>query len=295
MTDELFGESWRLERQANGGRILWFDRPGSSQNSLDRSTLIELNEALAAVETDREATLLAIQSGKPKGFCAGADLKQIRTISSFVEFKGFGHLGIEVFDRLESLAVPTVAVIHGPCLGGGLELAMACRDRLAIEGGHAKLGLPEVNLGLIPGWDGIGRLPRLIGLAPALELLVTGRTIEAEEANRIGLVDAIVATDRIETELAHLAKRQGRPAPAPWPPDVWEEILGAAREPVNTGPEELRRAREILLDVVEADLTQGREAGREGAVTGLSTLAMSPEARAAMERFFNRAKSRNYR
>jgi 3-hydroxyacyl-CoA dehydrogenase/enoyl-CoA hydratase/3-hydroxybutyryl-CoA epimerase len=288
MTDEWFGDAWRLERRDDGRRILWFDRPGASQNSLDRGALAELLEAVKAVEIDRGATILVLRSGKAKGFCAGADLKQFVTSSSIVELNGFGHLGIEVFDRLEQLTVPTVAVIHGPCLGGGLELALACRDRLAIEGGEARFGLPEVNLSLIPGWDAIGRLPRLIGLEHALDLLVTGRMIDVEEANRIGLVDAIVAPDRVESEIEHLAKRQGRSEPAPWPPAGWDEVLGSVRERVNTGPEEHRRAREILLDVVETDLLRGRDAGREGAVIGLSTLAMSPEAREAIERFFQR-------
>ncbi len=288
MTDEHFGDAWRLERRMTGERILWLDRPGSSQNSLDRATLTELGEVITAVGNDSGATILVVRSGKPKGFCAGADLKQMRSCASIVELKGFGHLGIEVFDRLERLSVPTLAVIEGPCLGGGLELALACRDRLAIESGEARFAFPEVNLSLVPGWDGIGRLPRLIGLANALDLLVSGRMIDAEEANRLGLVDAIVVAERLDTELEHLAKRQGRPDPAPWPPEGWEEILGAVRERVNTGSEEQRRAREILLDIAETDLLRGREAGREGTVIGLSTLAMAPEAREAMDRFFNR-------
>ena len=288
MTDEHFGEAWRLERGNDGTRVLWFDRPGSSQNSLDRGTLTELGEAIKAVANDADADVLVVRSGKTKGFCAGADLKQMRSSASVVELKGFGHLGMEVFDALEALTIPTVAVIHGACLGGGLELALACRDRLAIEGGDAKLGSPEVNLSLIAGWDGAARLPRLLGLANALDLLLTGRAIDADEANRIGLVDAIVSLDRLDTEVAHLRKRQGRPESAPWPPEGWEEILGAARESVNTGPEENKRAREILLDVIETDLTRGREAGQEAAVIALATLAASPEARAAMERFFSR-------
>jgi 3-hydroxyacyl-CoA dehydrogenase/enoyl-CoA hydratase/3-hydroxybutyryl-CoA epimerase len=291
MTDERFGEAWRLERKDDGERTLWFDRPGSSQNSLDRASLAELDEALTAVANDSHATILIIRSGKPKGFCAGADINQIRHSSGLVELKGFGHLGIATFDRLESLAIPTVGVIHGPCLGGGLELALSCRDRLVIEHSGARLGLPEVNLNIIPGWDGPGRLPRLIGLANALDLLLSGRMIDDAEANRIGLIDAIVSETKLAIEIEHLIKRQGRLAPAPWPPEGWEPILGAARERINTGPDEHKRARELLLDVVEADLLKGREAGREGAIIALATLAMSPEAKAAIDAFFNRPKS----
>ncbi len=289
MTDERFGDAWRLERRDNGKRILWFDRPGSSMNSLDRGTLVTLGEAAAAVAADPDASLLAIRSGKPKGFCAGADLKQFRGSASAVEIRGLGHLGMDAFDAIESLPIPTFAIIHGACLGGGLELALACRDRIAIEGGNAVFGTPEVNLGLIPGWEGIGRLYRLIGLEHALDLLVSGRTVDVDEANRLGLIDAIFAPDRIDAELSHLAARPGRPSLPSSAPDGWEAIVGAARERVNTGPDVNKRAREILLDVVEADLMNGREAGREGAVIGLSTLAMSPEAREAIERFFGRS------
>ena len=292
MTDERFGEAWRLERNDSGVRVLWFDRPGSSQNSLDRAALTTLIEAVAAVEGDENATILAIRSGKPKGFCAGADIKQMRACTSSVELRGFGHLGMEAFDRLESLSIPTVAVIHGACLGGGLELAIACRDRLTIEGGGGSLGTPEVHLGLIPGWDAVGRLPRLVGLRTALDLLLSGRAIDGEEANRIGLVDAIVGLDRLDAEIARLAERQGRPVAAPWPAADWETMLGEARDHVNAGPEPGRRAREILLDVIEADLTRGREAGREGAVVGLSVLGESPEAREAMDRFFKRSSNK---
>ncbi len=288
MTDQTFGDAWRLERANDGTRTLWFDRPGSSQNSLDRGTLAELQAAVNSVATDANAGVLVIRSAKPKGFCAGADLKQMQASSSAVELHGFGHLGMDAFDAIENLSIPTVAVIHGTCLGGGLELALACRDRLAIEGGQAILGLPEVNLSLLPGWDGVARLPRLVGLANATDLLLSGRAVDSEEANRIGLIDAIVAQDGIAQEIDHLRKRTSQNESAPWPPQGWEEIIGSVRERVNTGPEEHKRAREILLDVLETDLMRGREAGREAAVIALATLAMAPEARAAIERFFNR-------
>jgi len=288
MTDEHFGDAWRLERRDSGVRVLTLDRPGSSQNSLDRMTLIGLGEAATAVARDPSATLLAIRSSKPKGFCAGADLKAFRPGVSAVELRGLGHLGVEAFDAIAGLGIPTAAILHGPCLGGGLEMALACRARLAIAGGGATLGAPEVRLGLIPGWDGVGRLTRLLGLEPAIDLLLSGRAVEAEEANRIGLVDAIVAEGRIDAELDHLAGIRATVEPAPWPPKGWEGTLAGARETVNRGPEESKRAREILLDVVEADLTRGRDAGREAAVLGLATLAQSPEARAAIARFFDR-------
>lgn len=288
MTDERFGDAWRLERRDDGTRLLWFDRPGSSQNSLDVGTLTSLREAVGAVDADLNATILAIRSGKARGFCAGADLKRFREGTSHADLVAFGHLGISVFDAVESLDLPTVAVIHGPCVGGGLELALACRARIAIEGGGARLGSPEVNLGLIPGWDGVGRLLRLIGLDHALDLLLSGRLIDESEADRLGLLDAIFVPDRVDVELERLTSARALPTVSTVPSLGWEEALATARERVNTGPEAHKRAREILLDVVEADLTRGRDAGRQGAVIGLSTLAMSPEAREAIGSFFSR-------
>ena len=158
---------------------------------------------------------------------------------SSVELKGLGRIGLEAFDRLEAMAIPTVALIHGPCLGGGLELALACRDRLVVENSGAMLGIPAVKLNLVAAWGGLERLPRLVGMTKALDLLVSGRTIDEAEANRIGLIDAIVAPARLDMELAHLATRPGRIEPAPWPPE------GARAEVVarpQAGPRRQRRA-----------------------------------------------------
>ena len=288
MSDERFGDAWRLERKEHGVRVLWLDRTGAVENSLDRRALVELGEAVAAVAKDEESKLLAIRSAKPKGFCVGADLHPLRKGLSSVELKGLGRIGLEAFDRLEAMAIPTVALIHGACLGGGLELALACRDRLVVENSGAMLGISAVKLNLVAAWGGLERLPRLVGMTKALDLLVSGRTIDEAEANRIGLIDAIVAPARLDIELAHLATRPGGLEPAPWPPEGARAEVVALRKRVRAGNDEHRRAREVLLDAIEADLTKGRDAGRDIIVVGLANLARTRDAREAIEHFFTR-------
>ncbi len=150
------------------------------------------------------------------------------------------------------------------------------------------LGIPAVKLNLVAAWGGLERLPRLVGMTKALDLLVSGRSIDEAEANRIGLIDAIVAEPRLDIELAHLATRPGRIEPAPWPPEWGRDEVVLLRKRVRAGNDEHRRARETMLDAIEADLTKGREAARDVAVAGLASLARTREAREAIEHFFTR-------
>ena len=150
------GPSWRTERDQSGTWTFWFDRPGTTQNSLDSSSLIELDDHLATVAEDSGATRLLLRSTKPKGFFAGADLKELQRFSTAAGVEAFANRGSGILDRLAGLRPPTVAIIHGACLGGGLELAMACTYRVVLC--TATIGLPEVRLGLVPGW---GRDPAI--------------------------------------------------------------------------------------------------------------------------------------
>ena len=125
---------------------------------------------------------VVLRSGKPDGFIAGADIKDFTAIRSALEAETLSREGQALLDRLEALPVPVVAAIHGPCLGGGLEVALACRYRVASDDPKTVLGLPEVMLGLIPGAGGTQRLPRLIGLRAALDLILTGRSLKAPRA-----------------------------------------------------------------------------------------------------------------
>ena len=181
--------TWRWEHREEAVSTLWFDRPGSSQNSLGPETLDELDAKLAEIANHARTRVLILRSAKPKGFCAGADLKVIHACREPAEAQRFLTRGFEVFDKLARLPLPTIAMIHGVCLGGGLELALACRHRIVLDHPDTKLGTPEIRLGLIPGWGAITTLPRRIGLRPALPILLRGEPIGAADAVRLELAD----------------------------------------------------------------------------------------------------------
>src|SRR5215218_9464686 len=170
--------------------IAWLrlDDPGKKVNTLS-TRLFEWFEAqISQVERERPEGLV-IYSGKPDGFVAGADLEELLRFTTKEPVIAMLRRGHDLMERLAGLPFPTVAAIHGACLGGGLELALACRHRVATEHPKTKLGLPEVQLGLIPGLGGTQRLPRLIGVPAALDLILTGRQVDARKAKRLGLVD----------------------------------------------------------------------------------------------------------
>ncbi len=174
MSSATSGSIWRSERGADGVFTLWFDQPGRSQNVLDPRAFDELETRLAESEADGEVQSLVIRSAKPEGFCAGVDLRTIWSCRGAADVEAFVRRGLAVFERLSGLAVPTVAVIHGACLGAGLELALACRRRIALaSAAPLQIGTPEVHLGLIPAWGAIDQLPRLMGPDDGLDFLIS--------------------------------------------------------------------------------------------------------------------------
>lgn len=179
---------WRLACE-QGIAWLTLDRAGESANTLSEEVLNELNEMLDAVATINPR-VLAIRSAKPGGFAAGADIREFRGVTDAAIIAERLRQAHRLIDRLAGLSIPTVAVIHGHCLGGGLELALACRHRIALP--DAKLGFPEVLLGLHPGLGGTFRLPALIDPIQAMTMMLTGKSVHAKKAKRLGLVDAVV-------------------------------------------------------------------------------------------------------
>jgi 3-hydroxyacyl-CoA dehydrogenase/enoyl-CoA hydratase/3-hydroxybutyryl-CoA epimerase len=180
--------NFRLTHDGDGIAWLLFDREGASANTLSADVIEELDLVLSALENQRPAGIV-IRSAKPSGFIAGADVHEFRgaTDPAAVETAiGRAHA---VIDRLEALRIPTVAVIHGFCLGGGLEVALACQSRIAIDG--ARFGFPEVLLGLHPGLGGTARFTRLVNPIQAMTLMLTGKTIDVRKARALGLVDAV--------------------------------------------------------------------------------------------------------
>src|SRR5689334_20367268 len=193
MSSPVSGASWRVESDDRGIRTLWFDQTGRSFNLLDRPAIDELESHLADLEGNASLRGCIIRSGKPGGFCAGIDLHSVAGCETAAEVEHLVRRGLTAINRLASLRMPTVAVMHGACLGGGLELALACRRRVALaSAAPLQAGLPEVHLGLVPAWGGITRLPRLIDRGEALDLLLTGRSIGYLRARSLGLVDRLV-------------------------------------------------------------------------------------------------------
>jgi 3-hydroxyacyl-CoA dehydrogenase/enoyl-CoA hydratase/3-hydroxybutyryl-CoA epimerase len=181
---------WR-EEIANDVATLRLDVAGQSANVLSREVISELDHALTGLES-KQLKGLIIESAKSSGFIAGADVREFEKISDPARAAELARAAQLVFNRLAQLPYPSVALIHGFCLGGGLELALACTYRVAREDASTRLGLPEVRLGIHPGFAGTVRLPKLIGHIPALDLMLTGRSVSAREARRLGLVDEAV-------------------------------------------------------------------------------------------------------
>ena len=177
--------------------ILTLDRQ-DVLNALSFAMLREIGDVIDQV-AQSDARALIVTGAGPKAFCAGADIKELRGRSLLDQKRG-SELGQGVFAKLDALPVPSIAIINGHAFGGGFEFAMACTFRLAAR--QAKIGLPEIKLGLIPGYGGTQRLPRLVGEARALEIIMTGRTVDAEEAFRIGLVNRLIDGEPLEAGIA---------------------------------------------------------------------------------------------
>ncbi|RMH65987.1 MAG: enoyl-CoA hydratase [Calditrichaeota bacterium] len=173
--------------------VITINRP-KQLNALNHATIKELDEALQSLEANATVRGILLTGSGEKAFVAGADIKELATLSP-VEAKELSRYGQQVFGRLSSGKQISIALINGFALGGGLELAMACHLRIAAE--HARMGQPEVNLGLVPGYGGTQRLPRLVGEGRALELLLSGEMIDARRAYEIGLVNKVVAADQL--------------------------------------------------------------------------------------------------
>ncbi len=184
-------QHWRLERDEHDIAWLYADKANAAANNLSKAVLEELYDILSRFKDDRPQGLV-ILSAKASGFIAGADINEFTTLSGQKDAEDLIGRGQAVLDRLAALDMPTVALIHGFCLGGGLELALACRYRIADEAPKTKLGLPEVNLGIHPGFGGTVRLPPLMGAPAAMDMMLGGRPLSARAAEKLGLVDYAV-------------------------------------------------------------------------------------------------------
>ncbi|HEX6202296.1 MAG TPA: 3-hydroxyacyl-CoA dehydrogenase NAD-binding domain-containing protein [Thermoanaerobaculia bacterium] len=210
------GPPARLERRDDGLAWLVLDDPAKKVNTLSSRLFGWFDDTVEALAAAPPRGLVIV-SGKPDGFVAGADIEELRDLAEPAEVVDMLRRGHELARRFAALPFPKVAAIHGAALGGGLELALLCDRRVATDHAKTKLGLPEVQLGVIPGWGGTQRLPRLVGVAPALELILTGRQVDARKAKRLGLVDdvchpaVLVEAARRQVDEAAAGRRAARP------------------------------------------------------------------------------------
>ena len=184
-------QHWRVELDAEGVATAIFDKAGESANSLSVAVMGELAQILDAFERTPPKGLI-FRSGKAAGFIAGADIQEFTQLDTPEKGRALVERGWHLFNRLAAVPYPTLAVVRGHCLGGGLELALACRYILAVDESGTKLGLPEVMLGIFPGWGGMLRLPQRVGPALALDMMLTGKTLDAKRAKKLGLADECV-------------------------------------------------------------------------------------------------------
>jgi 3-hydroxyacyl-CoA dehydrogenase / enoyl-CoA hydratase / 3-hydroxybutyryl-CoA epimerase len=191
MTEESNREekAFTFTLHEDGIGVLTFDLPKEKVNKLTFRVMKEFSDTLTLLRKEEKLKLLMIKSGKKNIFIAGADISEISSITTQEDGESKAALGQEVLNLLDDMPIPTVCVIDGACLGGGLELALACDFRIVTDNPKVKLGLPEVNLGIIPGFGGTQRLPRLIGLQKSLPLILTGKPVDGKKALKLGLAD----------------------------------------------------------------------------------------------------------
>jgi len=212
-------EHWFADEDAQGLVWLTFDRQGESANTFSRQALEELSSALEEIRAESPRGLI-IRSAK-SNFIAGADINEFVKFKSSDEALAFNRLGWDTMHKLRDLPFPATALINGFCMGGGLELALACRYRVALDDPKTRFAFPEVMLGIWPSWHGLQWLPKLVGPSAAMDMLLTGRTVDARRAKRIGLVDQAVP-QRIFENTARMVTLE---APPPKKPKLLDRLL----------------------------------------------------------------------
>ena len=208
-----FTRHWHWEKDRDELAWLTFDKHAESTNTFSRAALDELACALEAIKAASPKGLV-IRSAK-ENFIAGADVEEFTRFKSPEEAMAFVRLGWDVFERLRGLPFPTTAMVNGFCMGGGVELALACRYRVALDDPKTRFALPEVMLGIVPAWHGVQWLPKLVGPAAAFDMLLTGKSVDARRARRIGLVDQAVPLRILENtaRVVTLEDRGRKPLP----------------------------------------------------------------------------------
>jgi len=288
----------RIEK-GGGVAVVWLDQPGEKVNKISLDLLEEFKALLDEMERDDDVKGAVLISNKEDSFIAGADIDRIREADSPEYAESLSRRGHDLLNRLENLRKPVVAAIHGAALGGGLEVALACRYRIASDDPRTVLALPEVRLGLLPAGGGTQRLPRLIGLQAALDIMLTGKNVYARQAKRMGLVDDLVhpygllrAARIAALELA--GKPMKRKIRQPFVAGLLQSNR-FSRNLVYKKAEELVQKQTWgnypapfrIIDCVRTGLEQGMAAGLEAEATKFGELSMTPQSRELVQIFFS--------
>lgn len=277
--------------------ILVFDREDSVANIFDSKTLAELSECLDELIVQTDVTGLLIRSAKPTIFIAGADLKELSTARE-EKLTRLIATGQTLFNRIADLPYPTVAAIHGACVGGGYELALACDWRIASNAPETKIGLPETQLGILPAWGGTTRLPELLGLQDALPIILTGKIYPAAAAKHKGLVDETVPEEHLKSfALSYLqkGKRHHTHNPIVHNQAVAAVIRLQSQKELQKKTRGLYSAPTAALEVATASIGRTRIQSQQAELEAIETLASLPETEQLIRLYFLQERAKRHR
>ena len=289
-------KTFNLVRRDDGIAILTMDVPGESMNTLKAEFGPEISDILAEIKATPSIRGVVLISGKKDSFVAGADISMLDACKTATDAKTLSQQGHQVFAELEALSIPVVAAIHGACLGGGLELALACHQRVCSDDSKTMMGVPEVQLGLLPGGGGTQRLPRLVGITTALDMMLTGKQIRPKQAIKMGLVDDVVPQSILLDTAVNMAlagKRQSKPVKKSLVNKVLEGtafgrniIFDQAGKQVQKKTQGNYPAPAKIIDCVRQGMTKGMQKGLEVEASHFADLVVSKESEALRSIFF---------
>ncbi|MGG6305289.1 fatty acid oxidation complex subunit alpha FadJ [Pantoea allii] len=273
--------------------VITIDVPDEKMNTLKAEFAAQIAAIIAQARKNPQLLGLVLISGKPDNFVAGADISMIDRCRNAHEAEALARQGQEVMAAIGALPFPVVAAIHGACLGGGLELALACNTRICSLDDKTRIGLPEVQLGLLPGSGGTQRLPRLIGVQKALPLILTGKNLRAKQAKKLGIVDdAVPQAILLDTAIAQVKKGKFRRAPLPLRdrllqgPVARQALFALVRRETDRKTQGNYPAAQRIIEVVRIGLEQNSQAGYAAEARAFGELAMTPESAVLRSLFF---------
>lgn len=291
---------WQLAKCDDGILEVKIDVPGKSANAFSQPVIAELGQVLDEIERDTSLRGVLFSSGKKGTFIVGADIDEMKTITGPEQARQFVDRGQKMFERLAQLRVPTVALISGPCLGGGLEFALACKYRIADDSRKTILGLPEVQLGIVPGWGGTVRLPRQIGTRRGVEMISAGKTKNGRQAKSIGLVDDVVPIEAFPAAGRRILERP----PARRKPALVERLLETKPGKTFLFNKAIQMAKKQTgghypsfvraIEVIREGSLNGQEAGFRAEQDAIAELSSHPVTIECIRLFFLREETKQW-